>query len=87
MMPEVRELLICMVMVIAEQDIIQLILFDFFFQPMNISGKILAFQSDFDTDLIPEELPGYVESLRSLREKYRDQISHIIGVILPRSVV
>ena len=52
MMPEVRELLICMVMVIAEQDIIQLILFDFFFQPMNISGKILAFQSDFDTDLI-----------------------------------
>ena len=53
MMPEVRELLICMVMVIAEQDIIQLILFDFLFQPMNISGKILAFQSDFDTDLIP----------------------------------
>ena len=53
MMSEVRELLICMVMVIAEQDIIQLILFDFLFQPMDIGGKILAFQSDFDTDLIP----------------------------------
>ena len=28
-----------------------------------------------DMRMLPEELPGYVESLRSLREKYRDQIS------------
>lgn len=28
-----------------------------------------------DMRMLPEELPGYVESLRSLRKKYRDQIS------------
>ena len=33
-----------------------------------------------DMRMLPEELPGYVESLRSLREKYRDQISIKIGL-------
>lgn len=28
----------------------------------------------------PEELPGYVESLRSLQEKYKNQISIKIGL-------
>jgi L-alanine-DL-glutamate epimerase-like enolase superfamily enzyme len=33
-----------------------------------------------DMRMLPEELPRYVESLRSLREKYRDQISIKIGL-------
>lgn len=33
-----------------------------------------------DMRMLPEELPGYVESLRSLREKYQDQISIKIGL-------
>ena len=33
-----------------------------------------------DMRMLPEELPGYVESLHSLREKYRDQISIKIGL-------
>lgn len=30
--------------------------------------------------MLPDELPGYVESLRALREKYRDQIDIKIGL-------
>ena len=30
--------------------------------------------------MLPEELPGYVESLRSLQEKYKNQISIKIGL-------
>ena len=30
--------------------------------------------------MLPEELPGYVESIRSLQEKYKNQISIKIGL-------
>lgn len=33
-----------------------------------------------DIRMLPEELPGYVESLRSLQEKYKNQISIKIGL-------
>ncbi|WP_300704479.1 histidinol-phosphatase [Bacteroides sp.] len=40
------------------------------------------YNSDYVADMrmLPEELPDYIESLRSLREKYRDQIEIKIGL-------
>ncbi|CDE81811.1 unknown [Bacteroides thetaiotaomicron CAG:40] len=52
MSPEIRKLLICMEMVVAEDDVIQLILLDNSFQPGNILRKIFTFQADFNADLI-----------------------------------
>ncbi len=40
------------------------------------------YRTDYVSDIrmTPDELPGYVESLRSLREKYKDRISIKIGL-------
>lgn len=40
------------------------------------------YHSDYVADMrmLPEELPGYIESLQALREKYRDQIDIKIGL-------
>ena len=40
-------------MVVAEKDVVQLVLFNLFFQPMGIFGKVFAFQSYFYVDLVP----------------------------------
>ena len=40
------------------------------------------YHTDYISDIrmLPEELPGYVESIRSLQEKYKNQISIKIGL-------
>lgn len=40
------------------------------------------YRTDYVADMrmLPEELPGYVESLKTLREKYHDQIDIRIGL-------
>ena len=53
MMPEVGKLFVSMVMVVSKEDIIQPVLFDDFFQPVDVFGKVFILQSDFDADLIP----------------------------------
>lgn len=49
---EVGELLIRVIEVVAEYQVIQLVFLDLFFQPRNVFGKILAFQSYLDVYLI-----------------------------------
>lgn len=40
------------------------------------------YRTDYVADMrmLPEELPGYVESLKTLREKYHDRIDIRIGL-------
>ena len=40
------------------------------------------YRTDYVADMrmLPEELPGYVESLKTLRKKYHDQIDIRIGL-------
>ncbi len=60
MMAEVGELFIGVVVMVSEDDIVQLVLLDLFFQPMDIWGEVFTFKSypdvypvvvspDFDT--------------------------------------
>ena len=40
-------------LVVAEKDVVQLVLFNLFFQPRGIFGKVFAFQAYFYVDLVP----------------------------------
>jgi hypothetical protein len=52
-MSEIREFFIRVEMVVAEKDVVQLVLFNLFFQPRDIFGKVFAFQAYFYVDLVP----------------------------------
>lgn len=48
MMAEVGELFISVVVMVSEDDIVQLVLLDLFFQPMDILGEVFTFKSYSD---------------------------------------
>ena len=49
---EIRKLLVCMEVMVSEDDVIQFKFSNDFFQPMKVVGKVFAFQSYFYADLI-----------------------------------
>ena len=47
---EIRKLLVCMEVMVSEDDVIQFKFSNDFFQPMKVVGKVFAFQSYFQAD-------------------------------------
>ena len=86
---EVRELLVRMEMVVAENDIIQPILFNLFFQPGNIVGEVFAFQPYLYPDLLLILLSQMLQAFDIARQFFgkHTHIGYVVGTVFPGSVV
>ena len=89
MMAEVGELLIGVVVMVSEDDIIQPVLLDLFFQPMDILGEVFTFKSYPDVYPVAIFLTKHSEALHIVGKLFGEHphVGHVVCTVFPGSVV
>ena len=89
MMAEVGKLFIGVVMMVSEDDIVQLVLLDLFFQPMDILGEVFTFKSYSDVYLVVVFLTERLETLHVAGKLFGEHphVGYVVGTVFPGSVV
>ena len=89
MMAEVGKLFIGVVMMVSEDDIVQLVLLDLFFQPMDILGEVFTFKSYSDVYPVVVFLTERLETLHVAGKLFGEHphVGYVVGTVFPGSVV
>ena len=89
MMAEVGELFISVVVMVSEDDIVQLVLLDLFFQPMDILGEVFTFKSYSDVYPVVVFLTERLKTLHVAGKLFGEHphVGYVVSTVFPGSVV
>ena len=89
MMAEIGKFFIGVVVMVSEDDIVQPVLLDLFFQPMDMLGEVFTFKSYPDVYPVVVFSTEHLEALHVAGKLFGEHphVGYVVGTVFPRSMV